>query len=261
MPTLSISISTLSPGFIHSGGLRRAPTPPGVPVTSTSPGTSVVHADTYSMIFGILKVQAARERHLGSRRDLVCRDHPRPEAAGVHEILAGGPLDGVALPVAHRAVVVAAVAGDVAPRILLRDAPASTSDDHRDLGLEVEVGRFARPDDRLLVADLRLGQADEDRGLLGVVAPGLDDVVLIIEADAEDPFRVRDHRQPGDVGLLVVRRLVHVLGGFGERVAADQRLQIGEAVADVALQVDNALAGDDAVAGSLGGLKGSELHI
>src|SRR5205085_672111 len=56
MPTLSISISTLSPGFIHTGGLRRAPTPPGVPVTSTSPGASVVHAETYSMIFGILKI-------------------------------------------------------------------------------------------------------------------------------------------------------------------------------------------------------------
>src|SRR5256885_583247 len=40
----------------HIGGLRRAPTPPGVPVTSTSPGSSVVHAETYSMIFGILKI-------------------------------------------------------------------------------------------------------------------------------------------------------------------------------------------------------------
>ena len=56
MPTLSISISTLSPGFIHTGGVRRAPTPPGVPVTSTSPGARVVHAETYSMIFGILKI-------------------------------------------------------------------------------------------------------------------------------------------------------------------------------------------------------------
>src|SRR5688572_1851878 len=55
-PTLSISISTLSPGFIPIGGVRRAPTPPGVPVTSTSPGTSVVQVETYSMIFGILKI-------------------------------------------------------------------------------------------------------------------------------------------------------------------------------------------------------------
>ena len=53
---MSISISTLSPGFIQIGGLRRAPTPPGVPVTSTSPGTSVVQVETYSMIFGILKI-------------------------------------------------------------------------------------------------------------------------------------------------------------------------------------------------------------
>ncbi|MGY3420517.1 hypothetical protein ACVWZW_000992 [Bradyrhizobium sp. F1.13.4] len=35
-----ISTSTVSPGRIHRGGLRLAPTPPGVPVTMTSPGTS-----------------------------------------------------------------------------------------------------------------------------------------------------------------------------------------------------------------------------
>lgn len=35
-----ISTSTVSPGRIHNGGVRFAPTPPGVPVTMTSPGTS-----------------------------------------------------------------------------------------------------------------------------------------------------------------------------------------------------------------------------
>ena len=44
-PTLSMSISTLSPGFIHIGGVRREPTPPGVPVTITSPGTSSVKVE------------------------------------------------------------------------------------------------------------------------------------------------------------------------------------------------------------------------
>lgn len=44
-PTLSISISTVSPGFIHKGGVRLAPTPPGVPVTMTSPGNSWVKAE------------------------------------------------------------------------------------------------------------------------------------------------------------------------------------------------------------------------
>ena len=66
------------------------------------------------------------------------------------------------------------------------------ADDHRDLGLEVQVLRFLRPDDRLLVADLRLGDADEDRRLLGVVAPGLDDVVLVVQADAEDLAGIRE---------------------------------------------------------------------
>src|SRR5438105_4625112 len=116
-------------------------------------GGGVLHA---------LAVQAAGERHLGSRRDLVGAHHPRPEAAGLREVLARGPLDGMALPVAHRAVVVAAVARDVAPGILLADSSAAFADDHGDLGLEVEVGRLARAHDRLPVAHLRFGQADED---------------------------------------------------------------------------------------------------
>ena len=39
-PTASTSISTISPSFMKTGGLRFAPTPPGVPVTITSPGLS-----------------------------------------------------------------------------------------------------------------------------------------------------------------------------------------------------------------------------
>ena len=39
-PTPVISTSTVSPGNMNSGGVRAAPTPPGVPVTITSPGSS-----------------------------------------------------------------------------------------------------------------------------------------------------------------------------------------------------------------------------
>ncbi len=39
-PMPLISTSATSPGFIHKGGLRFAPTPPGVPLTITSPGSS-----------------------------------------------------------------------------------------------------------------------------------------------------------------------------------------------------------------------------
>jgi len=35
-----------SPSFIQTGGVRRAPTPPGVPVTITSPASSGATVDT-----------------------------------------------------------------------------------------------------------------------------------------------------------------------------------------------------------------------
>src|SRR5207247_6895292 len=126
---------------------------------------------------------AARQREQRSRRDLVGGDHPRAETASAGEVLAGGPLDGVALPVAHRAVVVAAVAGDVIPGILLGNPPSGPADDDRDLGLVVEVLRLARPQDRLLVAHLRFGKAQKQLRLLGLVAPDLVALLLALEAD------------------------------------------------------------------------------
>lgn len=39
-PIPETSTSTVSPGFMNSGGLRFSPTPPGVPVRMTSPGIS-----------------------------------------------------------------------------------------------------------------------------------------------------------------------------------------------------------------------------
>src|SRR5207244_5245688 len=130
--------------------------------------------------------RASTQRQQRSRGELVGGDQPRAEAAGAREVLAGGPLDGVALPVAHRAVVVAAVAGDVIPGILLGNPPSGPADDDRDLRLVVEVLRLARPQERLLVAHLRLGEAQEQRRLLGLVAPGLLAVLFVVEADAGD---------------------------------------------------------------------------
>ena len=58
-PILDTSISTRSPSFIQTGGLRRAPTPPGVPLTITSPGANVVKVETYSIKRGIGKINMA----------------------------------------------------------------------------------------------------------------------------------------------------------------------------------------------------------
>src|SRR5690606_10026665 len=45
VPTPPMAISMTSPTFIHTGGSRREPTPPGVPVAITSPGTSSVKVE------------------------------------------------------------------------------------------------------------------------------------------------------------------------------------------------------------------------
>src|SRR5437660_21421 len=42
IPTCSISTSTVSPLFIQTGGLRAWPTPDGVPVKMTSPGSRLM---------------------------------------------------------------------------------------------------------------------------------------------------------------------------------------------------------------------------
>jgi len=52
VPMPEISTSSTSPGFIQSGGLRRCPTPSGVPVAITSPGASGVKSEQKAMICG-----------------------------------------------------------------------------------------------------------------------------------------------------------------------------------------------------------------
>jgi hypothetical protein len=53
VPMPLISTSSISPGFIQSGGLRLWPTPSGVPVAMTSPGDNVVKSEQKAMIYGI----------------------------------------------------------------------------------------------------------------------------------------------------------------------------------------------------------------
>ena len=52
-PIPLISTSSVSPRFIHSGGVRLWPTPSGVPVEMTSPGASAVKSEQNAMICGI----------------------------------------------------------------------------------------------------------------------------------------------------------------------------------------------------------------
>ena len=49
IPISEISTSTLSPSFIKIGGFLLNPTPPGVPVTRTSPALHGIALETYEI--------------------------------------------------------------------------------------------------------------------------------------------------------------------------------------------------------------------
>src|ERR1700726_2301823 len=58
VPMPSIVTSTTSPGFIQTGGFLAAPTPPGVPITSTSPASRVMQADNSSTVSATPKIMS-----------------------------------------------------------------------------------------------------------------------------------------------------------------------------------------------------------
>ena len=58
-PTPSTVTSMTSPGVSQTGGVRAPPTPPGVPVAITSPGTSVVNEEKYSTALGTSTISCA----------------------------------------------------------------------------------------------------------------------------------------------------------------------------------------------------------
>eukprot|EP01022_Parablepharisma_sp_SALTPOND_P011067 TRINITY_DN1458_c0_g1_i1.p2 TRINITY_DN1458_c0_g1~~TRINITY_DN1458_c0_g1_i1.p2 ORF type:complete len:758 (+),score=206.27 TRINITY_DN1458_c0_g1_i1:4238-6511(+) len=57
-PMRSISISTLSPCFIHTGGVRDWPTPAGVPMMMTSPGSRVTHSVSSAMVSATFQIMS-----------------------------------------------------------------------------------------------------------------------------------------------------------------------------------------------------------
>ena len=58
VPMRSISISIASPAFIHTGGVRAWPTPAGVPITITSPGSSVMHSASSAIVSATPKIMS-----------------------------------------------------------------------------------------------------------------------------------------------------------------------------------------------------------
>jgi len=77
-------------------------------------------------------------------------------------------------------------------------------------------------------------------------------MLLVVEPDADDLARIRDHGKKGDFRELEIRLgAFRGLGGLDERAAREQGAQVRIFFADAAREVDDALADDDAVAGAL----------
>src|SRR5207237_10573203 len=56
VPSFSTLTSNTSPFLRNTGGLRNAPTPSGVPLAITSPGSSVIPCDRYETRYATLKI-------------------------------------------------------------------------------------------------------------------------------------------------------------------------------------------------------------
>src|SRR5262249_46312361 len=94
--------------------------------------------------------------------------------------------------------------GHVLKRALGRDVTTAAADHDRELAFEIEELRHRRADELALMADQRVGETNEHAGLLGQLAPGLGRVRAVVYAGAKNLFRIRDGRQPCDVGELAV---------------------------------------------------------
>ena len=204
-------------------------------------------------------VQTRGDGLLADVRDLVRRHHPGPEAAGRHEILAGGELRGVPLPVANAAVIIAGIAGDVAQRRLARNAAAGLADDHGHLAFIIETLGFQRPDHRLAAADLAVGEASEDHRMRRRGMAALGQMRGVIDADAEDLVRIGNRRQQFDGRQGVVRPLPLQLLQLIQRAMRQHRFQ-GREILQPSSSIDDAGIGDDAVARDIAGLETRNLH-
>ncbi len=130
------------------------PTPSGVPVRITSPGSSVMKDEMYSMISGTLKnmsevlpfcLSSSPPPRLSSRvvtstlRRVEVGLDPRSERAERVEALGAGPLTVLGLQVARGDVVGDGVAEDHLGGVLGGDVAADAADHDGELGLVVHV--------------------------------------------------------------------------------------------------------------------------
>ena len=195
------------PASARAAACAPCATPEGVPVMMMSPGSSVMTLESSCTRVGTSKIRSSvllscmtspltrvmMRSGARARRQLVGGHDVGAEAAGAVEVLAQRELAArLPLPVAHRAVVEAGVAGDHAERLLLRHVAALLADHDGELGLPVELVGVARPRHLAVVRHQRVVEAAEHDRIGRDRAAGLLGVLAVVEADAQDLARVGD---------------------------------------------------------------------
>ena len=153
----------------------------------------------------------------------------------------------MALPVANAAVVVAGIPGDVLQRTLRRDMAAGPADDHGKLAFVVEVSRYLRADQWLQVSHLAACKARKQNRLLRHGPAGLGNVVMVVEADADDLVRIGNDGQQRQPGQCVVGTLVHERRCFRQIAGLEQGAQRGRPPPHAAAEAHDAAVADDPV--------------
>ena len=135
------------------------------------------------------------------------------------------------LPVAHATVVEAGVTRNDAERVVFAEITAVPADDDCQLSLVIVAFGNLGPDHRLIVADLRAGKAHEYGRVLGLVAPGLDSMGLVVETHAKDFARIGYRWQEFDVEAGIDGFAVGGSPYFVQGISFENRSQIGIFVA------------------------------
>ena len=144
--------------------------------------------------------------------DFVGRHDPRAKATGADEILARRELVRVPLPIAHGAVIVAAIAEDVVEGLVAADVTPTFADHHREFAFEVELLGHIWSDHRLTMSHLAVCKAREDDRLRWRLASGFGDMAAIVEPDANDLFRIRYRGEELDLLYLEAGLRGRVIG-------------------------------------------------
>ena len=99
------------------------------------------------------------------------------------------------LPIAHAHIVVTGVSRDVRADIPLGDVTPAAADHNRKLSLVIEGCREAGAQYRGSMTDLRVSKSRENRWILGLGSFCFRAVAYVVQTDAKDLLRIRNHRQ------------------------------------------------------------------